>query len=71
MYKRQVKDRFLFKDESYCKKNKEYKKAMDMLCSYTMAGKNKNDDVPDSMAMLVDYIEHIKGQNIEIFKRPW
>lgn len=66
-----VKDRFLFKDESYCKKNKEYKKAMDMLCSYTMAGKNKNDDVPDSMAMLVDYIEHIKGQNIEIFKRPW
>ena len=25
---------------------------MEMLCSYTVAGKNKHDDVPDGMAML-------------------
>ena len=44
---------------------------MDMLCSYTMAGKNKHDDVPDGMAMLAEYAQSLGGQNVEVFKRPW
>ena len=66
-----AKEHFLFKDENYCKSHNEYHKAMDMLCGYTMAGKNKHDDVPDAIAMLVDYIDSMRGSKVEIFARPW
>ena len=66
-----AKEHFLFKDESYCKEHREYKRAMDFLCSYTMAGKNKHDDVPDAIAMLVDYIDTFQRGKVEIFQRPW
>lgn len=66
-----VKEHFLFKDESYCKTNKEYRKAMEMLCSYTMAGKNRHDDVPDAISMLVDYVDSLQTAKVEIFHRPW
>ena len=66
-----AKEHFLFKDENYCKEHKEYKKAMDMLCGYTMAGKNKNDDVPDAIAMMVDYIDRLRVSKVEVFARPW
>ncbi len=66
-----VKSHFLFRDKEYCKKNKEYGKAMKMLTGYTVAGKNKNDDVPDAMAMLADFIESIPMSKVEVFKRPF
>lgn len=66
-----VKEHLLFKDENYCKEHAEYKKAMAMLCSYTMAGKNKHDDVPDAIAMLVDYIDSLGVAKVEVFARPW
>lgn len=65
-----VKEHFLFKDDTAFP-NKDYKRAMDMLCSYTMAGKNKHDDVPDGMAMLAEYAQSLGGQKVEVFKRPW
>jgi predicted phage terminase large subunit-like protein len=64
-----AKEHFLFKDTS--SSDKEYKKAIQMLCSYTMAGKNKNDDIPDSMAMLVDFVDGFNRNKIEIFQRPF
>ena len=66
-----AKEHFLFKDESYCKQNKEYRRAMDFLCGYTMMGKNKHDDVPDAVAMLVEYIDSMRTCAVEIFARPW
>ena len=66
-----AKEHFLFKDESYCKEHREYGKAMSFLCSYTMAGKNKNDDVPDAISMLVDYIDSFQRGKVEVFPRPW
>ena len=36
-----------------------------------MAGKNKNDDVVDSIAMLVDYTESFRMSKVEILKRPF
>ena len=66
-----VKEHFLFKDESLYKKNSEYGKMMAMLCSYTMAGKNKNDDVPDGMAMLSEYAQSMGGNQVSVFQRPW
>jgi predicted phage terminase large subunit-like protein len=66
-----AKERFLFKDNSIIKKDKEYKKALNFLCGYTMAGKNRNDDVPDAISMLVDFIDSMNSSTVEVFKRPF
>jgi hypothetical protein len=44
---------------------------IDMLTTYTVAGKNKHDDVPDGMAMLAEYAQSLGGMKVEIFQRPW
>jgi len=66
-----VKEHCLFKDESLYKRNSEYGRFMEFLTSYTMAGKNRHDDVPDAVAMLADYAQSLSGAHVEIFKRPW
>lgn len=66
-----AKEHFLFKDESVYKGDKEYRLAMSMLCGYTMAGKNKNDDLVDSIAMLVDFSESFRLAKVEVIKRPF
>lgn len=66
-----VKERFLFKDDSVLKNNKEYRKALGMLCGYTMAGKNKHDDVPDAFAMLAEFVQSLEKSRVEVFKRPF
>lgn len=64
-----VKEHFLFKDNSQYKKKDDYGKMMDMLCSYTMAGKNAHDDVPDGMAMLSEYAQSLTGNKAQVFER--
>ena len=64
-----VKEHCLFKDKSMYKKKDDYGKMMDMLCSYTVAGKNKHDDVPDGMAMLSEYAQSFNRNKVEIFNR--
>jgi len=64
-----VKEHCLFKDNSLYKKKEDYGRMMDMLCSYTVAGKNKHDDVPDGMAMLSEYAQSVTGNKVEIFSR--
>lgn len=66
-----VKEHCIFKDESLYKRYSEYGKFMDMLCSYTVAGKNKHDDVPDALAMLAEFAQGLSGAKVEIFKRIW
>ena len=66
-----VKEHFLFKDSSLYKKKDDYGKMMDMLCSYTVAGKNAHDDVPDGMAMLSEYAQSLSGNKAEVFFRPF
>ena len=64
-----VKEHFLFKDNSKYKKKDDYGKMMDFLCSYTVTGKNKHDDVPDGMAMLSEYAQSFTKNKVEIFNR--
>ena len=64
-----VKEHCLFKDKSMYKKKDDYGKMMEMLCSYTVAGKNKHDDVPDGMAMLSEYAQSFTKNKVEIFNR--
>ena len=66
-----VKEHCLFLDESKYKRNTDYGRMMDMLCSYTMAGKNKNDDVPDGMAMFAEFAQSLNGAVVEVFSRPF
>ena len=66
-----VKEHCLFKDESMFKKKDDYGKMMNMMCSYTVAGKNKYDDVPDGMAMLSEYAQSLAGNKVEVFMRPF
>ena len=65
-----IKEHFLFKDDTAFP-NKDYKKAMDMLCSYTMMGKNKHDDVPDAFSQLSEFVQSLQSGTVEVFKRPW
>lgn len=66
-----VKEHFLFKDNSIIKNNKEYKRALGMLCSYTMAGRNAHDDVPDAFSMLSDFIQSFETQTVRVIQRPY
>ena len=66
-----VKEHCLFLDESMYKKGSDYDKFMSMLCSYTVAGKNKHDDPPDVMAMFSEFAQSLTGSKVEIFARPW
>lgn len=65
-----VKEHCLFKDNSVIT-DKEYKKALNFLCTYTMAGKNKNDDIPDCFAQLSEFAQSLEGNRVTVFKRPF
>ena len=66
-----VKEHFLFKDDSVIKSDKEYRRFMQFLCGWTMAGKNKHDDVPDGMAQLAEFVQSFAMNKVEIVKRPF
>ncbi len=66
-----VKEHVLFKDDSVIKQDKVYRRTLNFLCGYTMAGKNKHDDVPDGMAQLAEYVQSFEGAKAEISRRPY
>ena len=66
-----VKEHILFKDESYYQKNREYREAMNQLCTYSMMAKNKQHDVPDCLAMFVDWQMSDRSNIAVIVKRPF
>ncbi len=51
-------------------RSREYSEFMKELTSFMQTGKNKNDDAPDSLAMLTVLLEH-GGGSVEIIKRPF
>ena len=66
-----IKDRFLFQDESMYEAKSDYGKMVNMLCSYTMAGKNKHDDAPDALSMLSIFVQNINVPKVEVVQRPF
>lgn len=66
-----IKEHVLFKDDSVIKKDKEYRRMLNQLCAYTMAGKNKHDDVPDAWAMFAEYVQQLEGSKVSVFNRPF
>jgi len=61
----------LFKDETLYKEDREYEVAMRQMTSYTVAGKNKNDDVVDVLSMLVDFVTSFTANKVSIMRRPF
>lgn len=66
-----VKEHCLFKDESAYKRSSEYGKMIEMLCTYTLAGRNAHDDVPDGMAQYAEFAQSLVNSKVEVFQRPW
>lgn len=60
----------LFKDDSVIKDN-EYRAFLRLLCSYSMAGRNKYDDVPDAMAQLALFCQNLSTSSVRIFRSPF
>lgn len=65
-----VKEHFLFKDPSVVK-DKEYRAFLNNVCSWTMTGKVKHDDGPDSLSMAADYVESFASGLVQVFARPF
>ena len=66
-----VKKHCLFKYENDYKTDREYKTAMNLLYSYSMAGRNKHDDAPDVMALLAEFCTTVVGVKAQVFNRVW
>ncbi len=61
----------LFKDDSVIKSNKEYRSFLYMLCSYTLKGRNRHDDVVDVMAQLALYVTSMFATQASVIKSPF
>ncbi len=66
-----VKKHCLFKDKSKYVPKSDYGKAMAFMMSYTVAGKNSHDDVPDGLAQFAQFTNNILGAKTEIFESPF
>ena len=66
-----AKAHILFLDKNAQGYTKEYQLAMTQLCTYSIAGKNKHDDVPDVLSMFVDWQMSDRSNIVQILKRPF
>lgn len=64
-----VKEHCLFLDSKMIKKGTPYSRMMDKLCSYTVSGKNKHDDIPDGMAQYALFVQSLTGNTVVVMKR--
>lgn len=66
-----VKEHMLFLDDSVVTRGSDYWRMLNFMFGYTQMGKNKNDDVPDGLAQLAEFIQSLNVTRIEIAKRPF
>ena len=66
-----AKAHFYFRDPKAPDTTKEYRDAMNQLCSYSMVGRVPHDDVADVISLTVEYILNYMGQKAVIMRRPF
>lgn len=66
-----VKKHFVFLDPKLPKTPREYKEALRNTFGFTITGKAKHDDAPDSLAMLSELVKGLKGCNVTVIQRPF
>ena len=64
-----VQEHVLFPDPSTFEKGSMMDQAINKLCSYTMMGKNKHDDVPDAFAMYAQFFRRNILREVKILDR--
>lgn len=64
-------NRFLFKDKSVYQNDPDYKTAMNMITSYSSVSRQKHDDAPDAVSMLVDFINSFNSNKVSVVRRPF
>lgn len=64
-----AKSHLVFRAEG--KRTREYQTAMTQLTTYTMMGKNKNDDVADCLSLFIDWQLTNRTNIAQILKRPF
>ena len=52
-------------------KSPDMRRFMGMLTHYTVSGKNKHDDAPDSMSMYKRFAQSMRKAVCAAVKRPW
>lgn len=60
--------KFYFLDKKH--RSKEYQAFMNEVTLFTQTGKNKHDDAPDSLAMLVEFLD-TRGKTVTVMMRPF
>lgn len=65
-----VKEHVLFNSEKI-KSDKEYRRMHQFLTGYTMAGKNKHDDVPDGLACFAIYAQELSSGTVSVWQRKF
>lgn len=63
----EIKERIIFRDDQH--RTKEYQQAMQSLFSFTIEGKNKHDDFPDSLAMAMVMVTSGINARATVMKR--
>lgn len=66
-----IKEHVLIKDKSKYTPKSSYGKAVAALMSYTVAGKNPTDDVPDGMGMFAEYVAKPKTPSAQVINSPF
>lgn len=66
-----IKEHVLIKDKSKYTPKSPYGKAVAALMSYTVAGKNPTDDVPDGMGMFAEYVARPKTPSAQVINSPF
>lgn len=66
-----IKEHVLIKDKSKYTPKSPYGKAVAALMSYTVAGKNLTDDVPDGMGMFAEYVAKPKTPSAQVINSPF
>lgn len=64
-----IRQYFIFRDSGH--RSKEYNQFMQNVFSFTVEGKNRHDDAPDSLSMAAANLFKVKSATIEIITRPF
>lgn len=64
-----VQKQFVFRDKSTYSKNGPYADFMKNVFSWSQTAKNQMDDAPDSLAMMAQMVQDLKGNSVKILDR--
>lgn len=65
----EIKERVIFRDDRH--RSKEYQQAMNQLFAFTIEGKVKHDDFPDSLAMVMTMVNMGRAARVTVARRTF